>query len=64
MDREEEIEATRAVAKEIEEILGRVDALPVLDARCADELVSYDEFGVPKLAAQIRPQSALGSNHQ
>jgi hypothetical protein len=48
MNRAEEIEATRVAAKQIEEILCRIDALPVLDDRRADEIVSYDEFGLPE----------------
>lgn len=33
--------------KMLEEILQRVDALPVLDSRAADEILGYDERGVP-----------------
>jgi hypothetical protein len=32
----------------LEEILGRVDRLPVLDSRSADEILGYDEHGVPR----------------
>ncbi len=29
-------------------ILARVDALPVLDQRAADEIIGYDKFGLPR----------------
>jgi antitoxin VapB len=32
----------------LEEILRRVDQLPVLDARSADEILGYDEHGLPR----------------
>ncbi len=32
----------------IREILARIDALPVRDARPADEIIGYDEFGLPR----------------
>lgn len=34
--------------QKINEILARVDALPVLDPRSADEIIGYDEFGLPR----------------
>lgn len=33
---------------QLEEILNRVDRLPILDARTADEIVGYDEHGLPR----------------
>ena len=36
-----------AVRKEIDEILARVHALPVLDDRTEDEILGYDENGLP-----------------
>jgi antitoxin VapB len=36
-----------AVRKEIDEILDRVHALPVLDDRTEDEILGYDENGLP-----------------
>jgi antitoxin VapB len=33
---------------QLKEILRRVDALPVLDSRCSDEIVGYDEQGLPR----------------
>lgn len=31
----------------VNEILARFDALPVLDSRSPDEILGYDEFGLP-----------------
>jgi len=33
--------------KEIEDILCRVDALPTLDPRTVEEILDYDENGLP-----------------
>jgi hypothetical protein len=33
---------------EIEENLRRVDSLPVLDSRTTDEIIGYDEHGLPE----------------
>jgi antitoxin VapB len=33
---------------QLREILRRVDALPVLDSRSPDEIVGYDEHGLPR----------------
>lgn len=33
--------------EKLEDILRRVDALPTLDSRGADEILGYDEHGVP-----------------
>lgn len=32
----------------IRAILARVDALPILDPRPADQIIGYDEFGLPR----------------
>jgi antitoxin VapB len=32
----------------IAEICARMDALPVLDDRTPDEIIGYDEFGIPR----------------
>lgn len=46
------IASTRRTPEDIErslnEIVMRVAALPVLDGRSADEIIGYDEFGVPR----------------
>ena len=34
--------------RQIEEILRRVDAMPTLDTRSADEILGYDEHGLPR----------------
>jgi antitoxin VapB len=37
----------RNLMSQLEEILHRVDQLPVLDPRTPDEIVGYDEHGLP-----------------
>jgi antitoxin VapB len=32
----------------VEDILRRVDSLPTLDERAADEIIGYDESGLPR----------------
>jgi len=39
---------SRNLASQIEEILRRVDQLPILDSRSPDEIVGYDEDGLPR----------------
>jgi antitoxin VapB len=39
---------SRTLPNQIDEILARVDQLPVLDARSADEIIGYDENGLPR----------------
>lgn len=36
------------VADQVKEILRRVDQLPVLDARTPEEMIGYDEHGLPR----------------
>ncbi|MGO9546481.1 MAG: type II toxin-antitoxin system VapB family antitoxin [Rhodomicrobium sp.] len=38
----------RVDMNKIREILARIDALPVQDPRPADEIIGYDEFGLPR----------------
>lgn len=38
----------RNLANQLSEILRRVDRLPVLDSRGPDEIVGYDENGLPR----------------
>ena len=38
------------LTSQIEELLRRVDALPVLDSRPEDEILGYDEHGIPRLS--------------
>ncbi len=37
-----------ATSASVEEILRRVDALPTLDTRSEDEILGYDEHGLPR----------------
>ena len=39
---------SQILAGQLEEILRRVDQLPVLDNRSADEILGYDEHGLPR----------------
>jgi antitoxin VapB len=36
------------LADQVEDLLRRVDALPVLDSRTEDEILGYDENGIPR----------------
>jgi antitoxin VapB len=38
---------SQALAAQIDDILSRVDAMPDLDARTPDEIIGYDENGLP-----------------
>jgi antitoxin VapB len=42
--KKQDLERTKS---EIDEIMRRVDALPVLDSRSEDEILGYDEHGLP-----------------
>jgi antitoxin VapB len=39
---------SRNLMSQLEEILHRVDRLPVLDSRTPDEILGYDEHGLPR----------------
>ena len=39
---------SRVLTQQVEELLRRVDALPTLDSRSADEILGYDEQGTPR----------------
>jgi antitoxin VapB len=39
---------SKILATQLEDILRRVDQLPILDSRTADEIVGYDEQGLPR----------------
>jgi antitoxin VapB len=39
---------SQILASQLEEILRRVDQLPLLDNRTADEILGYDENGLPR----------------
>ena len=36
------------LSSQLEDILRRVDALPVVDSRTPDEILGYDEHGLPR----------------
>ena len=38
---------SRLLTTQLEDVLRRVDALPTLDSRPADEILGYDEHGMP-----------------
>ncbi|HEY6180639.1 MAG TPA: type II toxin-antitoxin system VapB family antitoxin [Terriglobales bacterium] len=38
----------RVLESQIDEILARVDQLPILDPRSPDEILNYDENGLPR----------------
>jgi antitoxin VapB len=39
---------SQLLASQLQEILRRVDQLPILDSRSADEILGYDEHGLPR----------------
>jgi antitoxin VapB len=39
---------SQVLAGQVEDLLRRVDALPTLDSRSADEILGYDEHGMPR----------------
>ena len=39
---------SRILASQLDDLLRRVDALPTLDPRPADEILGYDEHGMPR----------------
>jgi antitoxin VapB len=50
-ERLERLKAERrnqGMVTQLEEILRRVDHLPVLDARTPDEILGYDDHGLPR----------------
>ena len=40
--------SSRVLAQQIQDLLRRVDALPTLDDRPAEEILGYDEHGLPR----------------
>lgn len=38
----------KVLAAQLDDILRRVDAMPVLDSRTPDEILDYDEHGLPR----------------
>jgi antitoxin VapB len=39
---------SQIVLSQLEDILRRVDRLPILDSRTSDEILGYDEQGLPR----------------
>jgi antitoxin VapB len=48
LDRLRNQRRSQILASQLDEILRRVDQLPVLDSRSADEILGYDEHGLPR----------------
>jgi antitoxin VapB len=48
LERTRRTRSKRRLRDEIEKIAARCAALPVLDARQADDIVGYDEHGIPR----------------
>ena len=48
LDRLQRQQWQKAMASPLQDILPRVDQLPVLDSRTPDEIVGYDEPGLPR----------------
>ena len=47
-DRLQKQRRSQILASQLEEILRRVDQLPVLDPRSPNEILGYDEHGLPR----------------
>jgi antitoxin VapB len=39
---------SQILSSQLEDILRRVDALPIVDSRTPDEILGYDEHGLPR----------------
>jgi len=48
LDRLKRERRSQILASQLQEILRRVDQLPVLDSRSADEILGYDEHALPR----------------
>jgi antitoxin VapB len=48
LDRLNREQRGKTLARQLEEILQRVDRLPILDSRTPDEIIGYDENGLPR----------------
>lgn len=48
LDRLKQQRKSRLLSSQLEEIVHRVDKLPILDSRVADEVLGYDEHGLPR----------------
>jgi antitoxin VapB len=48
LDRLNHEQRSKTMAHQLQEILQRVDRLPILDSRTPEEIVGYDENGLPR----------------
>ena len=48
LERPKQARRQQILKGQLEEILQRVDRLPVLDSRSPDEILGYDEHGLPR----------------
>jgi len=48
LDRLRQQRRSQILTSQLEEILNRVDRLPILDSRSGDEILGYDEHGLPR----------------
>jgi antitoxin VapB len=48
LDRLKSQRRNQVLATQIDDILRRVDEMPILDSRTADEILDYDEHGLPR----------------
>jgi antitoxin VapB len=48
LERLKEGDREHLVLGQLEEIVNRVDRLPILDSRTPDEILGYDEHGLPR----------------
>lgn len=48
LERLKQVRRQQILSGQLEEILQRVDRLPVLDPRSPDEILGYDENGLPR----------------
>lgn len=48
LDRLKNQRKSQILMSQLQEILHRVDQLPVLDSRSSDEIIGYDENGLPR----------------
>lgn len=48
LERLQQQRRSQILVGQLEDILRRVDQLPILDSRSADEILGYDEHGIPR----------------
>ena len=45
----------RTLPEQVADILARIDAMPTLDTRSEDEILGYDELGIPESGRVEKP---------